>query len=126
MIRVALAAIAAGAAFAVPATGRDDDLAKELAGRAPGKPVDCIDQSRLMGPVIIDERTILYRESGRRVWRNDLPGECRGLRPLSTLIVELYGSQLCRNDHFRTLEPGSTIPSAYCRFGSFTPYDRIK
>lgn len=125
MIRVALAAIV-GAMLVAPAIGRDDPLAKELAGRVAGQPVDCVNLSRLNGPTIIDENTIIYRENGRRIWRNDLAGECRGLRPLSTLVVDVYGSHLCRNDHFRALEPGSSIPTAYCRLGSFTPYDRIK
>lgn len=108
----------------VPATPHRDPLARALAGRVAGKPVQCIDHARLAGPEIIDERTILYRENGRRTWRNDLPDQCRGLRPFSTMIVEPFGSQLCRNDRFRTIEPGSSIPTAYCRLGSFTPYDR--
>ena len=109
---------------AAPAAPRQDELAAALAGRVAGTPVDCVENSRLDGPQIIDEKTLIYRESGRRVWRNDLIGACRGLRPLDTLIVDVFGSQLCRNDHFRAVSPGMTIPGAICRLGKFTPYDK--
>ncbi|MEO5938578.1 MAG: hypothetical protein ABIQ43_06160 [Sphingomonas sp.] len=114
------ALLAGLAGAAAPAAPREKD---PLAGRIAGKPADCVDQSRLGGPDIVDNRTILYRQSLRRIWRNDLPEACIGLRPNTTLIVEIYGSQLCRNDHFRSREPGSIIPGPYCRLGKFTPYD---
>jgi hypothetical protein len=120
LIPVLLAGFVGGAA---PAALRDKD---PLAGRVAGAPVDCVDQSRLGGPDIIDNRTILYRQSLGRIWRNDLPAACPGLRPNTTLIVEIYGSQLCRNDHFRSRDPGSIIPGPICRLGKFTPYDLPK
>ena len=109
---------------AAPAAPRQETAESALAGRVAGKPVDCVERSRLDGPQIIDSKTLIYRESGRRVWRNDLIGECPGLRPLDTLIVDIYGGQLCRNDHFRALSPGDRIPGPICRLGRFTPYDK--
>ena len=67
---------------------------------------------------------MLYRAGGRRVYRNDLVAECPGLSPFDTVIVELHGSQICRNDQFRVLEQGSRIPGPYCRFGQFVPYTK--
>ena len=107
-----------------PAAPRQETAESALAGRVAGKAVECVDKSRLDGPQIIDEKTLIYRESGRRVWRNDLIGPCPGLRPLDTLIVDVYGGQLCRNDHFRAIEPGTRIPGMVCRLGVFTPYDK--
>lgn len=109
---------------AAPAAPRKDALAEALAGRVAGKPVDCVEHSRLDGPQIIDEKTLIYRESGRRIWRNDLIAACPGLRPMDTLVVDVFGSQLCRNDHFRSVSPGMTIPGAICLLGKFTPYDK--
>jgi len=109
---------------AAPAAPREDTLASALAGRVAGTPVDCVENSRLDGPQIIDKKTLIYRESGRRIWRNDLIGECPGLQPMDTLVVEIFGSQLCRNDHFRALTPGIRIPGPICRLGKFTPYDK--
>lgn len=95
-----------------------------LAGRIAGAPVDCIDLARQGGPEIVDDHTILYRESGRRTWLARPIGTCPSLRPLQTLIVEVYGGRVCRLDRFRVLTPGMTIPSAYCAFDRFTPYDK--
>jgi hypothetical protein len=124
-MRPTLLVVAALAAVGVvsPAATREDSLAKELGNRIPGKPRDCVDKTFVGGPDIVDERTILYRESGRRIWRNDLPDACRGMRPLDTIVIELYGSQMCENDRFRAFSPGSRIPGAFCRLGKFTPYD---
>jgi len=95
-----------------------------LAGRVAGEPRDCISLDRNTSPSIVDERTILYRESERRIWRTGPVGACPSLRPNTILIVEPSGAQLCRNDRFRTLLANTTIPSGYCRFTRFTPYDR--
>ena len=98
-------------------------LAKELDGRVAGVPVNCIGNSTSTRPMIIDETTILYREGGR-VYRNTLAAACPRLTPYNTMITEVQGGQLCRNDRFRVLEPGTTIPGPYCRLGQFTPYER--
>lgn len=123
MAAIALTLLCGAAAQKPP---KQDPLARALAGRVAGKPTDCINPQFADGPQIIDDHTLLYRESGRRMWRNDLPAACPSLRPLATIIVKMYGGQLCRNDTFRVLEPGSRIPSAICRFGDFTPYDKPK
>ena len=101
--------------------GRADPLADRVAGT----PVDCIDLSRINGPDIVDANTILYRQSAKRIWVSGPIGECPSLRPLDTLIVEVHGSQLCRNDLFRTVTPGLSIPSGICRFRPFVPYDKV-
>ncbi len=124
MRRALIALAGLGLLGAAPAAPKQDPLAAELDGRVPGKPVDCVSSSFVDGPQIIDERTILYRESGRRVWRNDLPDACPGLQPNDVMVIEIYGSQICRNDHFRAYPRGTSIAGATCRFGKFTPYDK--
>ncbi|OAN63926.1 hypothetical protein A7X12_18520 [Sphingomonas sp. TDK1] len=96
-----------------------------MGNRVPGKPQDCINPTFTDGPQIIDRRTLIYRQ-GATLYRNDLVSECPSLAPLTTVIVEMRGSQLCRNDLFRVLTPGTSIPGAYCRMGTFTPYTRAK
>lgn len=98
--------------------------ADPLAGRVAGTPVDCIDSGRIDGPTIVDARTILYRQSGKRIWRTGPLDDCPALRPMTTMIVDIYGSHVCRGDRFRVIEPQASIPSAFCRFGAFVPYDR--
>jgi hypothetical protein len=114
------AAVLASVALALMA-GKSDPLA----GRIAGKPVQCIDIQRNDGPEIVDSQTILYRQSGKRIWKTGPIGECPSLRPLDTLIVDVYGGQLCRNDRFRTVSSGMSIPSPSCRFRDFTPYDKV-
>ncbi len=95
-----------------------------LAGRAAGAPVNCIDLDVVQGPEIVDRSTILYRQNARRVWRTGPVGACPGLDRFATLIVEVYGKRLCRNDRFQPRPQGSRIPFGQCRFAPFTPYDR--
>ena len=121
---MALVACTSSAEFQSTAIARADrDLAEELKGLTPGAPVNCIGNTTTNGPQVIDKDTILYR-SGRTVYRNELPSECRNLEAGNTLIIELHGGQICENDRFRVLEPGANIPGPYCRLGKFTPYKK--
>ena len=95
-----------------------------LAGRAAGPPVDCVDQSRVQGPQIVDNQTIVYRQSGHRWWVNSLTETCPSLQPERILIVEVQGGRMCRDDLFRTLSRNSSIPGPICRLGRFVPWDK--
>lgn len=97
-----------------------------FAGRVAGPPAQCVDTSTTMsGPVIADKDVIVIN-AGRRIWRAKVRGQCAGIQPFNTLIVERWGSQLCRNDRFRVVQPGLSIPSQWCFFDGFVPYDRVK
>lgn len=121
MIR-ALPALLLVAALTTSTAARRDPLA----GRVAGEAVNCINLARNASPEVVDERIILYRETERRIWRTGPVGDCPGLQPLGTLIIDLYGPRLCRNDRFRVLAPQQFIPGGYCRFDRFTPYDKPK
>lgn len=128
-ILAAAAALAGCASMSqeAPSERAQARLAEALDGRVAGKAVDCVASTRLDGPDIIDSRTILYRESGRRIWRNDLPDACPFLRPDRIMIIELHGSDMCRNDLFSVIDRGgATIPIGKCRLGQFTPYERVR
>jgi hypothetical protein len=109
-------------ALALPLLGAKSD---PLAGRVAETPANCISLSSMQGPSIVDSHTILYRQ-GARVWKTGPVGACPSLAPFTTLVVDVYGGQLCRNDRFRVITPGMSIPSGYCRFTEFTPYVRAK
>ena len=114
MIRIAAAVLLAAASGS----------ASPLAGRIAGPARQCVDLSQLEGPSIEQGGIIIYRQSGKRWWVVRPVGACPALRPLTTLIIDIYGGQLCRNDRFRVAEPGLAIASGYCRFGNFVPYDK--
>jgi hypothetical protein len=125
MLLIGLAAtLVAGAAVA---RDNDDarDLAKALAGHAPGKTSECIDPKFASGPTVIGHDTLLYHQGGT-IWKANVIGPCPALDDDVTVITELWGGQLCKNDKFRVLEHGATIPSAYCRMGSFQQYVPVR
>lgn len=126
---VMLAALSGCVAAGEPPTPGQEASASEdiraLQGRVVGAPQDCIDSQGLSGPQIVDRDTILYTAAGR-VWRNKLSAACPSLRPYDTLIVELNGSRICRNDRFRAVQPGTSIPGPFCVLGKFTPYTRAQ
>lgn len=96
-----------------------------LAGRTAGPARECLDDfDASSGPAIVDQNTIIYRPTSRRLWVVHPDGPCPALRPDSALIVIHYGGQTCAGDRFRVRNPESPIPSNFCRFGKFIPYDR--
>ena len=114
--------LAGCAAQGEPATTRDQEaFASEIADRTAGEAQSCIPTRQSEGLTIVDRRTIVRRE-GRTIWVNRLQGDCPGLRPLNTLIVEAHGSQYCRGDLVRGLDPGTTVPGAACPLQDWVPY----
>ena len=108
------------AAIALPLLAAKSD---PLAGRIAGPPENCLTLTTQQGLYIADENLILAQQTGRRIWKANTIGRC-SMQALDTLIVDVYGSQVCRNDRFRVLRAGTSIPSQYCRFESFTPYEK--
>ncbi len=102
-------------------------LAKALDGRVAGKPEQCYYPTRAATPPeLIGTRTIIYRQSSRRIWVNTLQQECRWLRGDATLVFETIGSQVCTGERIGVRPSGSPVTAGYCTFGEFTPYDRVK
>lgn len=97
--------------------------AAELAGRTAGEARACVPMRQGEALQIVDRRTLTYGY-GRTVWVNRLDSDCGSLRPMNTLIVEAQGSQYCRGDRVRGLEPGTTIPGPVCILRDFVPYTR--
>lgn len=112
------------AVLALPLTAAAADKSP-LAGRVAGTPQRCITLRQTEGLTIAERDLILFRESGRRIYRATPIGQCGQLQPFNALILDLYsGNTVCENDRFRVLTSGTSIPGPYCRFGKFVPYDR--
>lgn len=94
-------------------------------GRVAGPAKRCLTTSQSRGFVIERGDLLIYRE-GRRWWVSRPQRGCQRLHPLDILVIEPFGSQLCAGDRFRTIRPGTNIPSGYCRFGPFVPYVKQK
>jgi hypothetical protein len=110
------------AASAGPSRG-ERELASELAGRSAGEPRECVSASPGSGLTARGRQALVYRR-GETLWVNRLAAACPGLDEMSQIIIEVQGSRYCRGDHFRTREPGLSIPGPICVLGNFTPYRR--
>ncbi len=96
---------------------------KSLAGKTPGKPVDCISHSNSNEMIRISDSILLYRYSGSTVYKNDLLWSCPGLaRDQDIVVTEVFGSNLCRGDHIKLVDAVSGMQGPSCILGSFTPY----
>ncbi|MGL5838651.1 MAG: DUF6491 family protein [Sphingorhabdus sp.] len=109
-----------------PAPIRDREartLAKELDGKVSGEPQNCISTFSNSNFIRISDDTLLYRESGRLVYKNRLRSACPGLaRDNDIIVTERFSSQLCRGDLIRLVDRTSGIPGPVCSLGEFVPY----
>lgn len=99
-------------------------LDRYLTGRVAGPPQSCMPTFRSQDMIIVDERTILYRDGANRVWRNEMTGPCNGLgRPGTALLTrQLAGGSLCRGEIAQVIDTGSGFTTGSCSFGNFVPY----
>ncbi|WP_294393560.1 hypothetical protein [uncultured Sphingomonas sp.] len=98
----------------------DFELAKLLAGRSPGKPVDCLPLSRYSDTRTIGS-TVAYRVAS--TWYvNRFSGGCPSLRPGNALVSRHNSSRICRGDIAQVVIPSAGVPLGSCVFDSFTPY----
>ena len=100
------------------------ELDKLLAGKVQSESRSCLPAFSRNDMRVIDDRTILFRESANRVWRTEAIGGCSPLgRPGYAMVTRTYGgSGLCRGEIVQILDTslGSIVGS--CSLGDFTLY----
>ncbi len=102
-------------------------LEDNLRGKVAGRPVRCIPDSRNDQTIRVSDDILLYRVSGRLVYRNDLRGSCPGLARDNDVIVSVrYGTGPCSGDIIRLVDRTSGFPGPSCVLGEFTPYRRAQ
>lgn len=131
---IALAATVAGCAPAGTAEPRAaaltpkqaEVLDKQLGGKIAGEPVLCLNSnSRNYQTIRVSDDILLYRASGKLVYRNNLAGGCPGLeRDDDIMVVRSYGTGTCKGDIFHLVDRTSGIRGPSCVFGEFIPYRR--
>ncbi|GLV23838.1 hypothetical protein [Sphingobium sp. Cam5-1] len=97
-------------------------LEAALEGKVAGEPVSCVSRYPGASLTAVSESVLLYRVSGRLIYRNDLIGSCTGLGRGDTLIIKPTGSQYCRGDIARSADLVTGSVTGGCALGSFTPY----
>jgi hypothetical protein len=89
-----------------------------------GPPVACISTIQLRRIRVIDDQTIDFEMSGRRVYRNALPFRCSGLGFNAAIRHNGRSSQLCSVNTFTVNSPGFSTRGPACRLGQFQPMTR--
>ena len=121
-----LALAAAGLALPGAASARptpEQELAKALAGRVAGKPVDCIDPRVNSSTQVIDHTAIIYG-SGRTIYLQQ-PRDARALNSDDILVTTLTGSnQLCSIDVVHLHDRTMGFNRGFVMLEKFVPYTR--
>jgi hypothetical protein len=126
-LMVAGALLVAGPATATNKTVARGEaaLAKTLAGRTAGKPVQCLSLQQVQGTQIYDGTAIVYR-AGRDTLYVNRTQDARFLRDDDIPVVRVYGSQVCRLDTIRLLDRSTRFERGLAILGDFVPYAKPK
>lgn len=130
MRKIAIALAAASALLSGPALDAktrltpEQELAKLLDGREPGKPQHCISQYHTRDMRVIDGTAIVFGW-GNTIWVN-VPNNAKDLDSDDVMVTRNYGGQFCDLDIVHTLDRSSQIYSGSISLGRFVPYRRVK
>lgn len=129
MIRMTATIIAASAiAACAPVEDDAEFVSKAPAAKVLGESKSCIQLSSIRNSVVHDDRTIDFKMSGGKVFRNTLPRKCSGLGFEEAFSYETSLGQLCNTDIIYVLDQtgGSVSRGAGCGLGKFTPIEYTK
>lgn len=100
----------------------ESKLARLIGDRVPGEAQDCLDSRMTNGSEPVGGQTLLYFQ-GSTIYKNDLIGQCGGLRSDDIPVITSNSGRLCRGDMIRTVSRGApNMTTGGCALGSFTPY----
>lgn len=117
---IALALALTGCATMPARADGDAELAEVIKGKVAEAPQACINLRNANGSRVLRD-AIVFRESRRLVYVSKTPG-CRTASLDPILVLEPFGSRLCRGDLVRLVDRGSNFPGTGCALGEFTPY----
>ena len=100
-------------------------LGKLLAGKTAGTPKTCLQGRQSNDMVVIDDNTVVFRDSPRRVYRNDFrDSSCSRLGSGHyALVTKTTSSALCSGDIAQVVDLSSGITLGSCVLGDFVPYE---
>lgn len=97
-------------------------LANTLTESDYGKSERCLQTSDYQKIRVLDQQYILFEGRGDKVWLNKLRSKCPGLRPNTTLRLDLLSSRACNLDSVTAIEVRRFYVdklSATCSLGPF-------
>jgi hypothetical protein len=131
ILTVALAASALAACTTAPpqqmarSAKAEAELTKLLAGKTAGMPVSCLQSWRSGDMVVIDDNTVVFRDTRARVYRNDFRGgSCNRLGTGNyALVTKTSGTGLCSGDIAQVVDVSNGITVGSCVIGEFVPFE---
>ena len=127
LIPLIAASLVATGATAVQARERDPEaqLARALAGRVAGEPVNCIDLHRIRSSRVIEHTAILY-DAGSVIYVNRPRNGADQLNRFDTLVTRTPSTQLCSVDVVHTVDLSSNTFTGSVFLDEFVPYRRVR
>jgi hypothetical protein len=111
-----------GAAQAKP-VDHEAELARRLAGRVAGDPVQCIDLHRVRSSQVIDDTAIVW-DAGGVVYVSRPVNGADSLDENDTMVLRLPTTQLCNVDTVTMVDRVSGMMTGIVFLGDFIPYRR--
>ena len=111
-----------GAAQAKPAD-HEAELARRLAGRVAGEPVQCIDLHRIRSSQVINDTAIVW-DAGGVVYVSRPVNGADSLDENDTMVLRLPTTQLCNVDTVTMVDRVSGMLTGIVFLGDFIPYRR--
>ncbi len=103
----------------------EQHLNKLLAGKSAGTPLSCLPSWRSNNMVVIDDNTVVFRDTGSRVYVNNFRDGCSNLGSgWYSLVTRHTGSSLCSGEIAQVVDLGSGMTVGACSLGEFVPYTR--
>jgi hypothetical protein len=97
-----------------------------LAGKVEGKPLSCLPTMAGNNMQVIDESTLLFRQTPNKVYVSHMNGPCANVDvPGYALVSKQYGAQgLCSGDIATVVDTSNGMTTGSCVFGDFVPYEK--
>ena len=111
-----------GAAQAKP-VDHEAELARRLAGRVAGDPVQCIDLHRVRSSQVINDTAIVW-DAGGVVYVSRPVNGADSLDENDTMVLRLPTTQLCNVDTVTMVDRASGMMTGIVFLGDFIPYRR--
>ena len=93
-----------------------------------GTPVNCVTTYQIRNTRIIDDWTIDFEMTGKKLYRNTLPYSCPSLKSEERFSYKPTGSQLCSVDTIRVLNSygGRLQEGVGCGLGKFQQIEKVQ
>ncbi|KQX24266.1 MULTISPECIES: hypothetical protein [unclassified Sphingomonas] len=101
-------------------------LAKVLAGRVAGEPVDCIQLHDIDSTEVFDNTAILYRTIGGKLYLNRPRSGLASLNDDDILVTKSWTPELCSIDTVNLVDRTSHFPTGFVFLGKFVPYSKAQ